>query len=134
MKESALSRYKEVGGYAKMQVLKPQWRKFAHWSLIHSVMYCVQGQIYVIIAAELCLFSEIRRLYFDIQKSVISFLFFTDPFEELLVTSLTSEQVRGFNLLFFLFSLYISHSFSKQKHLLYVKSYLCFVLCLVGWL
>jgi hypothetical protein len=59
-------------------------------------MFCVQGQIYVIIAAELCLFVRDKKIVFDIQKNCHFFFFFTDPFEELLVTSLTSEQVRGF--------------------------------------
>ena len=64
-----------------------------------------------------------KKIVFDIQKSVISFLFFTDPFEELLVTSLTSEQVRGFNLLFFLFSLLVI--VFPNKNTCYMSNHTC---------
>ena len=55
----------------------------------------------------------------------MSFLlfFFTDPFEELLVTSLTSEQVRGFNSFFFPFSLLVI--VFPNKNTCYMSNHTC---------
>ena len=48
-------------------------------------------------------FVRDKKIVFDIpKKGNFIYFFFIDPFEELLVTSLTSEQVRGF---FFFFHL-----------------------------
>ena len=66
-------------------------------------------------------FVRDKKIVFDIQKSVISFSFFTDPFEELLVTSLTSEQVRGF--FFFPFSLLVI--VFPNKNTCYVSNHTC---------
>ena len=77
-------------------------------------------------------FVRDKKIVFDIPKKVISFLFFTDPFEELLVTSLTSEQVRGFNSFFFPFSLLVI--VFPNKNTCYMSNHTCvlYYFCMSG--
>ena len=86
-------------------------------------MCCVQGQIYVIIAAELCLLSEIRRLYLTYSKKWHFFFFYRSFWRTFsdIIDKWTGKRIQF--IFFFPFSLLVI--VFPNKNTCYVSNHTC---------